>query len=71
MRVVVIGLILAAMVIAAGYYGFAGYIASGLMVLTLFFGALTILGSIAGGVKVSPPRRTGPRLVARARRSAA
>ena len=71
MRVMITGLILAAVVIAAGYYGLAGYIASGFMVLTILFAAPTILGSVAGGVKVSPPQRTTPRLVPRVRRSAA
>lgn len=71
MQVVVIGLFVTAMVVAAGYFGLAGYIANGFMVLTVLFAALAVLGSIVGGVRVSAPRRTTPRLMGRVRRSAA
>lgn len=71
MRVLVISLILIGAAMAAGYYGYAGQMASGFALLTLLFGALAILGSLLGGVRVSGPRPAQPRLVPKVRRSAA
>jgi hypothetical protein len=55
---------------AAGYFGMAPQIAEGFKVLTFAFGAIVILGSIAGGVRVSG-RRRAPQLVPRVRRHSA
>ncbi|MFN4025104.1 MAG: hypothetical protein ACK4MQ_09735 [Hyphomonas sp.] len=71
MRVLVISLILIAAVLTAGYLGYAEQIASGFAVLTVTFGALAILGSLMGGVRVSGRRRPSLRLVPKVRRSAA
>lgn len=59
-----------ALVAAAGYYGMAPQIAEGFKLLTLVFGAVFILGSIAGGIRVSGPRRA-PNLLPRLRRHTA
>lgn len=71
MRVLVISLILAAAVLAAGYLGYAEQMANGFALLALLFGGLAILGSLMGGVRVSGPRPATPRLVPKVRRSAA
>lgn len=70
MRMVLIGLVLAAAVAAAGYFGLAEQLASGFKVLTLFFGAAILLGMAAGGVRVSARRPASPRLISRIRRTA-
>ena len=70
MRMVMIGLLLAAGVLAAGYFGLAEQIASGFKVLTLLFGGMILLGIAAGGVRVSGRRPASPRLISRIRRTA-
>lgn len=59
-----------ALVAAAGYYGMAPQIAGAFKLLTLVFGAVIILGSVAGGIRVSGPRRA-PNLIPRVRRHSA
>lgn len=71
MRVLVISLILIAAAMTAGYFGYAEQMASGFAVLTAVFGALAILGSLMGGVRVSGRRPASPRLVPKVRRSVA
>lgn len=70
MKLVLLMSAFAALVAAAGYYGMAPQIAEGFKLLTLVFGALMILGSIAGGIRVSG-RRRAPNLAPRVRRHAA
>jgi hypothetical protein len=70
MKLVLLMAVFGALVAAAGYYGMAPQIAEGFRLLTLVFGALVILGSIAGGIRVSG-RRRAPNLAPRVRRHAA
>ena len=70
MRLVLLMAVFVALAAAAGYYGMAPQIAEGFRLLTLMFGALIILGSIAGGIRVSG-RRRGPNLAPRVRRHVA
>jgi hypothetical protein len=70
MKLVLLMAVSGALVAAAGYYGMAPQIAEGFRLLTLVFGALVILGSIAGGIRVSG-RRRAPNLAPRVRRHAA
>jgi len=70
MRLVLLIAAFASLVVAAGYLGMAAQIAEGFKVLTFTFGAIIILGSIAGGVRVSGPRRV-PQLTPRVRRHTA
>lgn len=70
MKLALLVVAFASLVVAAGYYGFAPQIAEGFKILTFAFGAIVILGSIAGGVRVSGPRRV-PQLTPRVRRQTA
>ncbi len=70
MKLVLLVAAFVALVAAAGYYGMAPQIAEGFKLLTLVFGAVFILGSIAGGIRVSGPRRA-PNLIPRVRRHTA
>jgi hypothetical protein len=70
MKLVLLVAAFVALAAAAGYYGMAPQIAEGFKVLTLLFGAVIILGSIAGGIRVSGPRRA-PNLIPRVRRHSA
>jgi hypothetical protein len=70
MRLVLLMAVFVALAAAAGYYGMAPQIAEGFRLLTLMFGALIILGSIAGGIRVSG-RRRAPNLAPRVRRHVA
>ena len=70
MKLVLLVAAFVALVAAAGYYGMAPQIAEGFKLLTLVFGAVFILGSIAGGIRFSGPRRA-PNLMPRVRRHSA
>lgn len=70
MKLAVLVLAFASLVAAAGYFGLAPQIAEGFKVLTFAFGAIIILGSVAGGVRISGRRRT-PHLTPRVRRHTA
>lgn len=70
MRLALLLVVFASLVVAAGYFGMAHEIAEGFKVLTFAFGAIIILGSIAGGVRVSG-RRPTPNLAPRVRRHTA
>lgn len=70
MRLALLIVAFATLVAAAGYFGMASQIAEGFKVLTFAFGAIIILGSIAGGIRVSGPRRA-PNLIPRVRRHTA
>jgi len=70
MKLVLLMAVSVALAAAAGFYGMAPQIAGGFRLLTLVLGALMILGSIAGGIRVSG-RRRAPHLAPRVRRHAA
>lgn len=68
MRLVVMGMVLmAAAALAAGYFGYAGVIAEGFMVLSILSIGGIVIGALSGGVRVSDARPDRRRLPARIR----
>jgi ethanolamine transporter EutH len=70
MRMALLVTLMAALVVAAGYFGWAEQIANGFKVLTFLFGGMVLIGLAAGGIRVSG-RRSVPQIAPRVRRTAA
>ena len=70
MRMALLVTFVAALVVAAGYFGWAEQIANGFKVLTFLFGGMVLIGLAAGGIRVSG-RRSVPQIAPRVRRTAA
>lgn len=70
MRTALLVTLMAALVVAAGYFGWAEQIANGFKVLTFLFGGMILLGFAAGGIRVSG-RRSMPQIAPRVRRTSA
>ncbi len=70
MRMALLVTLMAALVVAAGYLGWAEQIADGFKVLTFLFGGIILIGLAAGGIRVSG-RRSVPHIVPRVRRTTA
>lgn len=68
MRLVVMGMVLiAAAALVAGYFGYAGVIAQGFMVVALLSIGGIVIGALSGGVRVSDARPDRRRLPSRIR----
>jgi len=70
MRMALLVTLMAALVVAAGCFGWAEQIADGFKVLTFLFGGMILIGLAAGGIRVSG-RRSVPQIAPRVRRTTA
>lgn len=68
MRMALLVTLMAALVVAAGYFGWAEQIANGFKVLTFLFGGMVLIGLAAGGISISG-RRSVPQIAPRVRRT--